>query len=283
MPWNETTRAQYIRVTERYASDLTDAEWELLVPLLPLPKRLGRPREVNMREVVNAILYLLWTGCAWRALPKDFPAFTTVQHYFYAWSRSGVLDRIGTRLTDLERMRCGRRTEPSAAVVDSQSVPTVEAGRAGSGYDDAGKRVKGRKRHIAVDVDGNLLAAQVHPAGVQDRDGAVPLLVELHRRRSTVQTVFADGGYAGDKLRTALREAGCQVTVDVVRKPADSKGFEVLPRRWVVERTFGWLRRCRRLSKDFERTMASGLAWLRLALVRVLVRRLARHQVSVTY
>ena len=110
-------------------------------------------------------------------------------------------------------------------MVDSQSVPTVEAGRAGSGYDDAGKRVKGRKRHIAVDVDGNLLAAQVHPAGVQDRDGAVPLLVELHRRRSTVQTVFADGGYAGDKLRTALREAGCQVTVDVVRKPADSKGL----------------------------------------------------------
>ncbi len=173
MPWNETTRKQYSRETGRYESDLTDAEWALLVPLLPPPSRRGRPRHVDLREVVNAIFYMLWTGCSWRALPKDFPAFTTVQNYFYPWSRSGVLDRIRARFTALERLRSGRSTEPSAAIIDSQSVTTVEAGSGGCGY-DAGKKIKGRKRHLAVDTDGNLLVAQVHPANIQDRDRGSP-------------------------------------------------------------------------------------------------------------
>ena len=281
MPWNETTRKQYSRETERYESDLTNAEWALLAPLLPPPSRRGRPRRVDLREVVNAIAYLLWTGCSWRALPKDFPAFTTVQNYFYPWSRSGVLDRIGAHLTALERCRSGRAEAPSAAIIDSQSVPTVEAGGAECGY-DAGKKIKGRKRHIAVDVDGNPLAAQVHPANIQDRDGALPLLLELQARQGTVRTVFADGAYGGNKLAGALKQSHCPITVEVVKKAKDDKGFTVIPRRWVVERSFGWLRRCRRLSKDFERSIASALAWLRLALIRVLMRRITRDQVTVT-
>ncbi len=281
MPWNETTRKQYSRETGRYESDLTDAEWALLVPLLPPPSRRGRPRHVDLREVVNAIFYMLWTGCSWRALPKDFPAFTTVQNYFYPWSRSGVLNRIRARFTALERLRSGRSTEPSAAIIDSQSVTTVEAGSGGCGY-DAGKKIKGRKRHLAVDTDGNLLVAQVHPANIQDRDGAVPLLLALQAHQETVRTVFADSAYGGDKLATALKEANCPITVEVIKKAKDGKGFVVIPRRWVVERTFGWLRRCRRLCKDFERSIASALAWLRLALIRVLMRRLARNHVTVT-
>lgn len=157
----------------------------------------------------------------------------------------------------------------------------MEASRDGCGY-DAGKKIKGRKRHLAVDTDGNPLAAQVHPANIQDRDGALPLLLELQARQGTVRTVFADGAYGGDKLAGALKQAHSPITVEVVKKARDGKGFVVIPRRWVVERSFGWLRHCRRLSKDFERSAASALAWLRLALIRVLMRRLARNQVTVT-
>ena len=224
---------------------------------------------------------MLWTGCGWRALPKDFPAFTTVQNDFYAWSRSGVLDRIRARFTALERCRSGRAAEPSAAIIDSQSVTTVEAGRDGCGC-DAGKKIKGRKRHLAVDTDGNPLVVQVHAANIQDRDGAVPLLLALQARQNTVRTVFADSAYGGDKLASALKNATCPITLEVIKKAKGAKGFVVIPRRWVVERSFGWLRRCRRLCKDFERSIASALAWLQLALIRVLMRRLARNQVTVT-
>ncbi len=193
MPRNETTRKQYSRKTERYESDLTDAERGLLDPLLPPSHRLDRPRQVDLRDVVNAIACMLWTRCSWRALPKDFPTFTTVQTYFYAWSRSGVLKQVCARFTTLERLRSGRSADPSAAIIDSQSVPTVEAGSEECG-DNAGKTIK---------------------------------------------------------------EANCPITVDVIGKPRDTKGVVVMSRRWVVERTFGWLRRCRRLSRDFERSIAS--------------------------
>ncbi len=207
MPWNETTRKQYSRKTERYESDPTDAEWTLPDPLLPPSYRLGRPRHVDLREVVNAIAYILWTGCSWRALPKDFPAFTTVQTYFYAWSRSGVLEQVCARFTTLERLRSGRSADPSAANIDSRSVPTVEAGSDECG-DDAG----------------NTLAAQVHPAHIQDRDGARPLLLALQAGQNTVQTVFADGACGGNKLASALKEANCPITVEVIGKPRDTKG-----------------------------------------------------------
>ncbi len=160
-------------------------------------------------------------------------------------------------------------------------MPTVEAGSEECG-DDAGKTIKGRKRHLAVDVDGNTLAAQVHPAHIQDRDDVRPLLLALQAGQNTVQTVFADGACGGDKLASALKEANCSITVEVIGKPRDAKGFVVISRHWLVERTFGWLRRCRLLSRDFKRSIASSLAWLLLALSRVLMRRLGRMQVPVT-
>ena len=156
----------------------------------------------------------------------------------------------------------------------------MEAGGDTCGY-DAGKKVSGRKRHLVVDVDGSPLVAHVHPADVQDRDGAVPLLMHLQARQGEVRTVFADGGYDGPKLREALQKAGCSITVTVVKKPEDCKEFVLLPRRWVVERTFGWLRYTRRLSRDFERSLASALAWLQWSLIRVLMRRLGCSQVTV--
>ena len=157
----------------------------------------------------------------------------------------------------------------------------MEAGRDGCGY-DAGKKIKGRKRHLAVDTDGNPLVVQVHAANIQDWDGAVPLLLALQARQNTVRTVFADSAYGGDKLASALKKATCPITLEVIEKATGAKGFVVIPRRWAVERSFGWLRRCRRLCKDFERSIASALAWLQLALIRVLMRRLARNQVTVT-
>ena len=228
-------------------------------------------------KVVRTVTPTYWDGeSIWSAL-----GITTVQTYFYAWSRSGVLEQVCARFTTLERLRSGRSADPSAAIIDSQSVPTVEAGSEECG-DDAGKTIKGRKRHLAVDVDGNMLAAQVHPAHIQDRDGARPLLLALQAGQNTVQIVCADGAYGGDKLASALKEANGPITVEVIGKPKDTKGFVVISRRWVVERTFGWLRRCRRLSRDFERSIASALAWLLLALSRVLMRRLGRMQVTVT-
>ncbi len=184
MPWNETTRKQHARNTGRYESDLTDAEWELLEPLLPPPSRRGRPRKVDLREVTNAILHLLATGGPWRSLPKDFPPLATVRNHFYRWSRSGLLDKIVADFTARERRRAGRPAAPSAAIIDSRSVTTVEACAETSGH-DAGKKVKGRKRHLVVDTGGNPLVARVHPADVQDRDGAVPLLLALHTERKT--------------------------------------------------------------------------------------------------
>ncbi len=266
MPWNETTRKQYSRKMERYESDLTDAGWTLPDPLLPPSRRLGRPRQVDLRDVVNVIACMLWTGCSWRSLPKDCQAFTTVQTYFYAWSRSGVLEQVYARFTTLERLRLGLSADPSAAIIDSQSVTTVEA-RSEECGDDAGKVT---------------LAAQVHPAHIQDRDGARPLLLAVQAGQNTVQIVFADGACGGDKLVGALKEANCSITVEVTGKSRDAKGFVVMSRRWVVERNFGWLRRFRRLFRDFERSIASALAWLLLVLSRVLMRRLGRMQVTVT-
>jgi len=234
----------------------------------------------NLREVVNGVMHLLATSCSWRSLPKDFPPFTTVRNHFHGWSRSGLLNEILAFLMARERQRTGRSAAPTAAIIDSRSVSTVEARSDTCGY-DAGKKIKGRKRHLVVDADGNPLAAQVHPADVQDRDGAVPLLLALQAERKTVETVFADSACSGDKLASALVAAGCRVTVEVVKKPKGTKGFVLLPRRWVVERTFGWLRRCRRLAKDVERTIASSLAWFHLAMIRVLLRRLGRWELPV--
>lgn len=271
--WTETTRLQYRRDELRYASDLRASEWREIAPLLPAPCRLGRPRERDLRQIVEAILYLLWTGCQWRALPKEFPPYSTVQGYFYRWREDGLWERINRALVARARQRAGHARLPSAGIIDSQSVATTESG--GPRGVDAGKRIKGRKRHIVTDTQGFVLAAQVHPANIQDPHGAVPLLRQLRQSFPHLSHLFADRVYRGEQLRSAIADCG-PWTVQIVERPPGVKGFQLLPRRWVVERSFAWLGRSRRLTKDFEATIQSATAWLLLANLRLLSRRLAK-------
>jgi transposase len=273
MTWTEITRCQHDRRALRYASDCTDAEWALIELLMPRPSKVGRPRKTCMRSVWDAIQYIATTGCQWALLPKDFPPFTTVQYYFYRLRDSGVLDLINEALVEIARRLAGREPQPTAAIIDSQSVKTTESG--GPRGFDAGKKIKGRKRHIVTDTQGNLLSAIVHPANVQDRDGAPAVVTLACASYPTIAHLFADGGYAGEKLESALRKIDGP-TIEIVRRPDDAKGFVIVARRWVVERTLAWLNRCRRLAKDWESSVTSAEAWLLIASARQLVRRIAR-------
>jgi transposase len=273
MPWTKITRAQYLRNGLRYASDMTDAEWRLIARRMPPRCRLGRPREVDLRKVVEAILFILSTGCQWRALPREFPPYSTVQGYFYAWRDSGRWHSIVKALVRQARRKLGRKPRPTAAIIDSQSAATTESG--GPRGFDPGKRVHGRKRHIVTDTDGLLLAVHVHPANVQDVHGAVPLLERLRHRFPKLRHIFADRVYRGEQLVGALSHCG-PWTIEIVKRPHGVKGFQLLPRRWVVERTFAWFGRCRRLAKDFEGSAATEVAWLLVAHLRLLTRRLAK-------
>jgi len=256
-----------------YPSDLRDAQWALVEPLLSAPKPGGRHEAHPRREVVNAILYLLRTGCSWRQLPKDFPPWGTVYWHFARWCDDGSLDALHEELRGAVREAEGRHAQPTAAVIDAQSVKGADTvPRATRGY-DAGKKINGRKRHIVVDTIGLLVIVLVTAASVQDRDGARPALASLREAFPTISIVWADGGYAGKLVEWA--KAAARIVVEIVRKPEGQRTFEVLPRRWVVERTLAWITKCRRLDHDYERLPSTSVAMVKWAMVGLMARRLA--------
>ncbi|ABE64745.1 transposase, IS4 family (plasmid) [Nitrobacter hamburgensis X14] len=246
-------------------------------PLLPKPKTRGRRWRWPLREIVNASFYVMRSGCAWRLLPADFPPWSTVYRWFATWRDGCVFERINHALVIADRERVGREAGPSAAIIDSQSVKTTEAGGP-RGYDAGKKRqrrrcaeINGRKRHAMVDMDGRALLLEPHPASIQDRDGGGPLLRASRALYPFVARGFADSGYNHERVANST-----SIVVEIVRKIAGQIGFVVLPRRWVVERFFAWINRNRRLAKDFEATIDSARAFLYAASIMLLVRRIAR-------
>jgi len=260
----------------RYPTDLTGRQWRLVELLLPEPPPgpAGRPPKHGKREVVNAILYQVRAGGSWRMLPKDFPPWETVYGYFARWRDDGALDALHDALREQVRAKRERRNPaPSAGIVDSQSVKGADTVAAATRGYDAGKKINGRKRHIVTDTIGLLLVVMVSAACVQDRDGGRGILRLLHGTLASVSLVYADGGYQG-RLVT-LAQSAWGIVLEIVRKPADQRGFAVLPRRWVVERTFSWLLRWRRLVRDYERLSQTHEAMVKWAMVGLMLNRLA--------
>jgi transposase len=257
---------------ESYPSDLTDAQWELIAPMVAV--RLGgRPPIHARRRIVDAILYVNRTGCSWRQLPHDFPPWDTVYWYFKIWNEAGVTDRIHDALRAALRDADGRDPMASAGIVDAQSIKGADTvGKNSRGY-DAGKKVNGRKRHVVTDTLGLLVVVLVTAASVQDRDGGRGVLARAKMAMPSITLVWADGGYAGKLV--AWIQHHCRIVLEIVRKPEGQRTFEVLPRRWVVERTLSWLVRCRRLGRDYERLPEHAEAMVKWSMIGLMARRLA--------
>ena len=265
--------------TRRYPSDMTEAEWAVCEPLLPAPAWLagrgGRPANWRMRDIVDAIRYLTRNGPVWRALPADFPPAGTVYWWADKWQADGSAERMHDDLRDRVRAAAGRPAAPTAAIIDSQSVKGSEMiGRVRRGY-DAGKKINGTKRHLAVNVLGLLLTVLVTAASVQDRDAARPLLWNLRKAFPAVWLAWADGGYAGKLVTWAASKLKPKLTLEIVRRPDDLPSFQVLPRRWVVERTLAWITRHRRTVRDYEPLPAHHETYIYWAMIIVMTRRLA--------
>jgi putative transposase len=256
----------------RYPTDLSDEEWVVLAPLVPRAKSGGRPARHDRREICNGIRYALRSGGAWRLLPHDLPPWQTVYGYFWAWRRDGTWERIHEVLRGEVRAQAGRDPQPSAGIVDSQSVKMTDQ-RGARGY-DAGKKIMGRKRHLLVDTLGLVLVVVVLAAQIQDREGAKMIFLRAKRRFRRLRLIWADGSYRGRLLRWT--QATCGWLLQIVPRPAAPRGFVVLPKRWIVERTFGWLNRWRRLSKDYEVLPQTSETLIQVVMINLMVRRLAR-------
>ena len=262
----------------RYPSDLTNDEWEILRPILEMlePYKTGRRRTADLREILNAIFYLNKTGCPWRYLPTDLPPYKLVNYYYNKWTDSRILEKVNTVLRQRLREKKGRNQDPTGAIIDSQSVKGTPESFLDSGF-DGGKLVKGRKRHIVVDTIGCLLVVWVHAANMFDGKAARQVITNLFLLSHTVKMIWADCGYSGaELLNWVFLHFKCDLTV--VKKKKGTQGFHILPRRWVVERTFAWLGRSRRLSKDYERKPTSSETQVYIASGRLLLRQICNNQ-----
>ena len=268
MVWKSDTRRDYARNRSGYASSTTDKEWKRILPQLPKEKARGRPRKHDLRRIVDGIFYLLQSGCQWDMLPKDFPPWQTVYRYFRDWRKDGTWARLHDALYRDIRDLEGREESPSFAIVDSQSVKTGPDAREMVGF-DAGKKIKGRKRHIVVDTLGMMLNVKVHGADIQDRDGLALACEWLVHRFAFIEKICADGGYQGPVARKNSPRP-----LEIVKR--NRSAFEVLPKRWIVERTLAWLGINRRLAKDYERFAETAETFIQIAMIKLMTRRLAR-------